>query len=262
MMYSELARRAGARRRRSRARAPGSTAARTVRAISGVNTIPITTMIVRVERRPARPTHEERRDDQRQREEGLDEAADDVVGEAAEVAHDQPERGAEHGAEQRRQRRDDQDVPRPDDHAREHVAAELVGAEPVGARRRLVDRRRGSGRTGPAARSRCRRSRTGSRSTRIIAPTMNVFWRTSWRRDLAARLGCAGLERRRRLDRDRRRRSFGTPPVPDPRIQQREHDVGDQRGEHVDDADHEHAGLEHREVLVVGRVVDQRSDPW
>ena len=61
-------------------------------------------------------------------------AAEDVVDHAAEVARDEPERGAEDGAEQRRERRDEQDVARADDDAREHVAAELVGAEPVVAR--------------------------------------------------------------------------------------------------------------------------------
>ncbi len=60
---------------------------------------------------------------------------DDVVDEAAEIAGDQPERGAEHGAEQGCQRRDREDVARADDDAGEDVAAELVGAEPVvGAR--------------------------------------------------------------------------------------------------------------------------------
>ena len=54
-----------------------------------------------------------------------------------EVAHDQPQRRAQHRAEQGRRRRDDQDVAGAGDDAREHVAAELVGAEPVLAGRRL-----------------------------------------------------------------------------------------------------------------------------
>ena len=56
-----------------------------------------------------------------------------LVDEAAEVARDQAERRPEHGAEQRREQGDDDDAPGAGDHAREDVAAELVGAEPVRA---------------------------------------------------------------------------------------------------------------------------------
>ena len=43
---------------------------------------------------------------------------------APEVALDEADAGADHGAEQRRQRRDDQDVAGTHDHTRQHVAAE------------------------------------------------------------------------------------------------------------------------------------------
>ena len=57
--------------------------------------------------------------------------------------------------------------------------------------------------------------------------------------------------------------------VPDARVQQRVQQVGDDRRDQVHDADHEHAGLEHREVLALrggedqvadARVVEQRLD--
>ena len=72
----------------------------------------------------------------RQRQERLDDPAQHVVHGAAEVAGDQAQRGPEHRGEDRCQRRDDEDVARADDDAREDVAAELVGAEPVVGRRR------------------------------------------------------------------------------------------------------------------------------
>ena len=77
--------------------------------------------------------------DERNRQERLDEPAEHVVDEAAEVPHHEPDRRPEDGPEQSRQRGDDQDVARAYDHAGEHVAAELVGPEQVRARGRLVD---------------------------------------------------------------------------------------------------------------------------
>ncbi len=79
-------------------------------------------------------------DHQRQREEGLEDAGDRIVDEPAEVPHDEAQRRAERGAQDHRQGGDDEDVAHAGDHAREHVAPELIGTEPVRARRRLVDR--------------------------------------------------------------------------------------------------------------------------
>ena len=49
-------------------------------------------------------------------------------------------------------------------------------------------------------------------------------------------------------------------PEPQPRIEQRVEHVRDQRGHHVHHADGQHAGLEHGEVLVLGRREDQLPD--
>ena len=64
--------------------------------------------------------------------------AQDVVDGAAVVAHDQAEERPGDHAEQRRQRRDDQDVARSDHDPRQHVAAEPVGAHQVLRARRQV----------------------------------------------------------------------------------------------------------------------------
>ena len=92
---------------------------------------------------PDRSHDQDRQDDQWERKDGVDEAADAVVHEAAEVARDEPESGSEHGADERRRRCDHEDAPRPRDHAREDVAAVRVGPESVApfgrkARRELV----------------------------------------------------------------------------------------------------------------------------
>ena len=107
-------------------------------------------------------------------------AREDVVDRAAEVAGDQAERGAEHGGQQRRQRRRDQDPLRAHDDAREHVAAEPVRAEPVvGRRRREVADRVGGQRVLHDQRSPNIAQRI-QKPTRI-APMMKLFERTSSR---------------------------------------------------------------------------------
>ena len=93
----------------------------------------------------------ERRDDahrqheQRERHDGVGDAADNAVGPAAEEAC----RDAGQPAHQEHQRdrgdRDEKIEPRGDDDAAENVAAELIGAEPVGRRWRLERHRRVAG---------------------------------------------------------------------------------------------------------------------
>ena len=83
---------------------------------------------------------EDRRHDERQRQDCVDEPADDVVDDAAEVAGDQPQHRPEHDAEQRRGRSDQEHVPRAGEHAGEDVAAVRVGAERVAPGRRLARR--------------------------------------------------------------------------------------------------------------------------
>src|SRR5918992_1183132 len=99
-----------------------STAARTVREMIGANRMPIVMISV-----------------------VFDGPAEHVVDRPDEVAGHEPQRGSDDGGEDRGQRRDDQDVLRADDHAREDVPAELVGSEPVVGRRgeQVVDRVRG-----------------------------------------------------------------------------------------------------------------------
>ena len=111
-----------------------STAARTVRAISGVKTRPMMTVIPTMDVADGHD-EQERDDHEGNREEGLDEPPGHRVEGAADVAHGQAEGGAEDGAEDGGQRGDDQDVPGPGDDPGQHVAAERVGAEPVRRRR-------------------------------------------------------------------------------------------------------------------------------
>ena len=80
----------------SSSRSP-STAARTVRAMTGAKTKPTTRMIVTFDG-PSEVIASSADDDDRERQERLDEAAEDVVDRAAEVAGDEAERGAEHRA--------------------------------------------------------------------------------------------------------------------------------------------------------------------
>ena len=78
-------------------------------------------------------------EDDRQGEERLDDAAQDVVDGAPVVAHDEPEQRPGDDTEHGRQRRDDQDVARSDHHPRQDVAPEPVGAHPVlGAGRQVA----------------------------------------------------------------------------------------------------------------------------
>ena len=117
------------------------------RAMIGVKTIPMTRMTVAFDG-PSATSARSRHDDDRDREERLHDAHEHVVHDAAEVAGDQAERGAADRAEQRRRRRDGEDVARADDDAREHVAPELVRAEPVVADGGLEARRRIAGPSG------------------------------------------------------------------------------------------------------------------
>ena len=78
-------------------------------------------------------------EDDRQGEERLDEAAQDVVDAAPVVAHHEAQERAGGDPEQGRQRGDDQDVARSDHDPRQDVAAEPVRAHPVlGARRQVA----------------------------------------------------------------------------------------------------------------------------
>ena len=77
--------------------------------------------------------------DQRQREHGVHDPADRLVDEAAEEPGDQADHRPRDDAEDGRERCDAERVRRPGEHAREHVAAELVGPEPVCGARRLED---------------------------------------------------------------------------------------------------------------------------
>jgi hypothetical protein len=79
--------------------------------MTGAKTKPTTRMMVTFDGPSEVSAHHGHQDD-RQREDRLDEPAQDVVDRAAEVARDEPERGAEDGAEQRRGRRDEHDVAR------------------------------------------------------------------------------------------------------------------------------------------------------
>ena len=100
--------------------------------------------------RPARqPDHEDQHgqrrveqarehDHQRQLrddEEPVLERVEDAVGPAAEVAADQPDRGAQHGRDDRGGEADDDRHARAHHQLREHVRARLGGAEPVRGRR-------------------------------------------------------------------------------------------------------------------------------
>ena len=100
--------------------------------MSSANTNPMTTMSVAVER-AERHHEQERHDHHRKGEHGLDQPADEAVDDAPEIALDEADGGADDGAEERRERRDDEDVPGAGDDPREHVAPERVGAEPVRA---------------------------------------------------------------------------------------------------------------------------------
>ena len=59
----------------------------------------------------------------------------------------------------------------------------------------------------------------------------------------------------------RRRSSLGGPEA-DPRVEDGVEDVGDQRHDEVDDADHEHARRQQRDVLLTRRLVDEEPMPW
>ena len=88
-----------------------------------------------VVRGPKCGQREERDDDDREGEERLDDSRDRLVDETPEVAHHEPQGRAGHGAENRGQEGDRDDVPRSDEDAGEDVPAEAVSAEPVLRRR-------------------------------------------------------------------------------------------------------------------------------
>ena len=132
-------------------------------------------------RRTQRDERQQADDHDRHRQERVDHPAQPVVDRPVEVAGHQAERGAEHGPDQRGERRNDQDVARPHDHAREHVAPELVGPEPMGARRPFelaeqLQRVRILGTTDEP------KSAQSTQKPTMTAPTRNVLERTSARR--------------------------------------------------------------------------------
>ena len=97
-----------------------------------------------------------------------------------------------------------------------------------------------------------------TQNSKIAAPATNVGRRSSSRHG-------GSSPRPVRDDRDRggrRRDDLGhsAPPRRSRGFSTVDSDVGDQRGHHVHHADDQHAGLEHREVLGLGGLVDQVPD--
>ena len=91
---------------------------------------------------------EDRGDDDRQRQQHVDEAHDDLVGEPPVEARDEADDAAPEQGEDGRQRRDDEHGAGAGHGAGEHVAPEVVGAEPVrraGRLERRPPRRRAKG---------------------------------------------------------------------------------------------------------------------
>jgi len=64
------------------------------------------------------------------RQDGLEQAAEDLVDPAPEVPGEQPDEGAEHGGDRRCRRRNNQDGPGAEHDSGVDVAAEAIGAEP------------------------------------------------------------------------------------------------------------------------------------
>ena len=98
----------------------------------------------------------------------------------------------------------------------------------------------------PERAARARRSRTSASAAARDQISRRATWRPAWSAP-ADSTATSAIG------------SFGGPQA-DARVQQRERDVGDQRHHHVDDADRQHARLEHRDVLLVGGVVGQQAD--
>ena len=177
-------------------------------------------------------------DHQRQRrdhQEPVLEGVEAAVGPAAEVAADQPDRRAQHRRDERRGEADDDRHARAHQQLREHVRARLGRAQPVlgptAARARRCSRR-----AGPRARAaRRRRPRNANRPSSADAeqPAPGPEQQPP---DLAH----ADLH---------------------PRIEDEVQRVGEQvREDHRDGEDQERP-LEHREVLVVDRVVGELAEP-
>ena len=97
----------------------------------GEKTAAMTMITVHVERLPERGDDGDGEEDERDREQCVDDAADRVVGDPLEVAGDQPECRADERREQRRERRDEKDVPRAGQDPGEDVTSEAVRTEEV-----------------------------------------------------------------------------------------------------------------------------------
>ena len=100
------------------------------------------------------------------REHRVGHARDQRVGPAADVAGEQADRHAERERDRHRDDAGQQRRARAVDHARQHVAADLVGAEPVRGRRRLADRATSSSPADRRARATARRARSRRRTRR------------------------------------------------------------------------------------------------
>ena len=136
------------------------------------------------------------------------------VDEAAEVARDRADRGADEEGEQDAERAHLQVDARAPDDPREDVAAEVVGAERMRAAGRQQRSRSGPARSGRRARSRGRRARAPSQNRQIAAA--------------GARRARAGPRAEDAARRGRRRRS----PSLDPRVERHGHDVDQEVREH------------------------------
>ena len=94
-----------------------------------------------LQRGPEKRRQRDGQDQERDRQHGVGDAADDGVDPAAAVARQQPDRHAEPERDRDRDDAGQQRGARAEDHAREEIAARFVGAEPVLQRGRLADRR-------------------------------------------------------------------------------------------------------------------------
>ena len=78
-----------------------------------------------------RGERQQRDQDDGQADQRFDDAAQDVVDDAAQVTHREAEHDTDHRPENRGRRGDDDDLAGAEDDAAEHVAAEAIGAEEV-----------------------------------------------------------------------------------------------------------------------------------
>ena len=110
-----------------------------VRDTTGVNST-ATTVMTTTRESAERGEGQQRDERDRQGQERLDDATDTGVDPPAEESGDQTEDGAEEHADQRRRRRDDQDVAGAGHDTGQHVTGRLVRTEPVvGARTEVLD---------------------------------------------------------------------------------------------------------------------------